>query len=165
MVLIGAGVVGVMVFHRVQARNEGNSAAAAAKAPVTKTSVTGQSAPVGSSAQPAAAITTPNVAAPTADAPSVAAPAPFELPATNQPIVVRKSGGRASRVGKQRGAQSETTQVAASPAVQPVTTPPAKTSTEVRANTPATKPSSPLSPQLIEPAKNTAAKGKVIQWP
>ena len=163
MVLCGAGVAGVMLLRGVQARNEGNSAATA-KAPVTTTktnvptSVPGESAPVGSSAQPAAAIPPPSIAAPPPDV------APVEIPVNDQPVAVRRSGVR-SRAGS-RGERSPRTQVATSEAVQPITTPPAKASTEPRSDTQVTtKATSPLSPQLIAPAKNTPAKGKVIQWP
>lgn len=57
-------------------------------------------------------------------------------------------------------------QPAATESVQPRATPSEKTDAKPRPTaTETTKSSSPLSPQLITPAKNVSTKSKVIQWP
>lgn len=158
-VLIGAGVVGVMVLSGVQARNEAISAPAAKQPPATM-NVRSDTTKPEISTQPAT--TAPDMTSP--------ALAPIENSVTtpsDQPVINNsKPGARWSRVSSHRNEPKPTPEVTTSEAVQPLATPPAKTISEPRPETTQkTKVNTPLSPQMIAPAKNAAAKGKVIQWP
>lgn len=167
LVLIGAGVVGVMVFRGAQARNERSSAVTTTpRAPATmtlQTNTIGQSNAqpnsTESNAQPAAANAAPSFS-----------PLP-PLPATESnvseaPVAYRKPVGR-SRFGSPRGERSLTPEPVPPAAVQPVAVAaPAKPQPETRPDAqPKAKENLPLSPQVIAPAKSATPKGKVIQWP
>jgi len=158
VVLIGACVVGVMVLSGVQARNEGNSATPA-KAPSATINVQTAGPAQENTAKPEIQPTAPAVAAPSFVAPEV-----NDASVTEAPSIHRKPAPRSSRRASPRVEQDSPPEVAASEVVQPVATP-----TIVRANPSQaqskTKASTPLSSQMIAPAKNTAPKGKVIQWP
>lgn len=158
-VLIAAGVVGVWVLRDVQARNGGNLAT---HAKASSTTTINADRPV--SNQP----TTSNSEVPAPAAPAVAAPSDVAPDVNNTienetPTVNRKTGSRWSRRAPHRVEQNSTPPVAASVVVQPVATPTVKTnSAEAQ---PKPKASSPLSTQMISPAKTATPKGKVIQWP
>ena len=157
MVLIGAGVVGVMLLRGVQARNDGPLVAPAKQQPTATMSVSGATTTSANISQPA-------TVEPSASAPSLA-PVESSSPTTDAPVVNRKPNARWSRGGS-RAERDLTRQVAASETVQPVATPVAQTNPERRADVqPKTTASAPLSPQLIAPAKSATPKGKVIQWP
>ena len=159
VVLIGAGVVGVMVLRGVQARNE-RSSAVTTKQPAAPTMSLQTNTPTQNTAQPAAADTSPSLTPlpplPQAETGAIVA---------DQPAGYRKPGSRL-RFGSHRGERNVTPQAAASETVQPVAAAPAKANPEVRNDAqPKAKDSSPLSPQLIAPVKSATPKGKVIQWP
>lgn len=157
MVLIGAGVVGVMLLRGVQARNDGPLVAPAKQQPPATMSVSGATTTSANISQPA-------TVEPSASAPSLA-PVESSSPTTDAPVVNRKPNARWSRGGS-RAERDLTRQVAASETVQPVATPVAQTNPERRADVqPKTTATAPLSPQLIAPAKSATPKGKVIQWP
>ena len=158
MVLIGAGVVGVMLLRGVQARNDGPLVAPAKQQPTATMSVSGATTTSANISQPA-------TVEPSASAATSLAPVESSSPTTDAPIVNRKPVARWSRGGS-RAERDLTRQVAASETVQPVATPVAQTNPERRADVqPKTTASAPLSPQLIAPAKSATPKGKVIQWP
>ena len=171
LVLIGAGVVGVMVFRGVQARNERSSAVTAtprAPAPATmtlQTNTIGQSNAQPNStetnAQPAAANAAPNLS-PLPPLPA----AENDVSVSEAPVAYRKPVGR-SRFGSPRGERSLTPEPAPPAAVQPVAVAaPAKPQPETHPDAqPKAKENLPLSPQVIAPAKSATPKGKVIQWP
>lgn len=158
-VLIAAGTVGVMVLRGVQARNSRNLATNAKAASTTTISVekagSSQANTSGSEVQPYAA---PVVVEPSFVAPEVGNGSVGEVPTVN-----RKIGSHSSRRASHRVEQNSTTPVAANPVVQPVAIPSVKTNPAE--SQPKPKASSPLSTQMISPAKNAAPKGKVIQWP
>jgi len=148
LVLIGAGVAGVMLLRGVQARNE-----AVSKAPQPVSVAPNASAP--------SAFVPPSVSEP-----STSAAIENNATATDPVVVTRKPGSRWPRANSHRAERDVASQVAASETVQPVATPAAKASPEQRAEVqPKPNANLPLSPQLIAPAKNAAPKGKVIQWP
>lgn len=157
-ILIAAGVVGVMVLRGVQARNGGNLATHA-KASST-TTINADRAGSSQENSSSSGVQTP--------APEAVVPSSFVAPEVNSgsevPVTVnRKTGSHSSRRAAHRVEQNSTPAVAASAVVQPVATP------TVKANSPEVQPkpkaSSPLSTQMISPAKNATPKGKVIQWP
>lgn len=156
-ILIAAGVVGVMVLRGVQARNGGNLATHA-KASSTTTIDAGRSGSIeeNSSSSEVQSPTAPAVADPSFVAPEVSS-------GSEVPTVNRKTGSHSSRRASQRVEQNSTPIVAASAVVQPAATPTVKTSPPEAQPKP--KASSPLSTQMISPAKNATPKGKVIQWP
>lgn len=165
-VLIGAGVVGVMVLRGVQARNERSSAAVNAKPPAATMNLHTNPATQNNS-QPAAAGNSQSAPANNASSLSSLPPLPpaeSDVSVGDQPPVYRKPATR-PRYGPHRGEPSLTPPVAAE-TVQPVAAAPAKPNPEARAESqPKTKENTPLSPQLIAPAKSATPKGKVIQWP
>lgn len=158
VVLIAAGVVGVMVLRGVQARNGGNLATHA-KASAT-TTINVETPGPNQENSSSSGVQTP--------APEAVAPSSFVAPEVNSgsevPVTVnRKTGSHSSRRAAHRIEQNSTPTVAASAVVQPVATPTVKpNSPEVQ---PKPKASSPLSTQMISPAKTATPKGKVIQWP
>jgi hypothetical protein len=156
-ILIAAGVVGVMVLRGVQARNGGNLATHA-KASSTTTINADRSSQQSSSSSEAQAPVAPAVAEPSFVAPEVNNAIENETPSVN-----RKSGSRSPRRASHRVEQDSTSPVAASAVVQPVAVPSVKTNSPEAQPKPKT--SSPLSTQMISPAKTAAPKGKVIQWP
>ena len=150
VVLLAAGVVGVMLLRGVQARNEG-SAAAVTKQPAATSTERSVTTKPESSSQPTtapASVTEPS---------SVS---PIESTATaEQPINNPKP--RWPRVRSHRSEPKLTPPVESSTTVQPVPalpTKPAPQAVQPKVNT-------PLSTQMISPPKNAAPKGKVIQWP
>lgn len=160
VVLLAAGVVGVMVLRGVQARNEGNLATPA-RAPLSTINV---QTTVSTDKNTSTLEDQPS-AAPAVAEPSFITPEGNNVSTTEAPGISRKPAPRWPRRVSHRAEQEATPQVAASEMVQPIATP-----TIVRANaSPAqskVKASAPLSSQMIAPAKkNTAPKGKVIQWP
>jgi hypothetical protein len=157
VVLIGAGVVGVMLLRGAQARNDG-PLVAPAKQPLATMSVPGATANSANNSQPA-------TVEPSASAAPSLAPIASESPTTEAPIVNRKPVSRWSR-GVSRAERDLPRQVAPSETVEPVATPVAQASPERRPYAqPKTTAGAPLSPQLIAPAKSATPKGKVIQWP
>jgi hypothetical protein len=162
VVLIGAGVVGVMVLRGVQARNERSSAGNTKQPPPATMNLHTNTARQ-NNAQPAAADTPPSSLSPLPPLPAAETSAVI----SDQPSGYRKPGLR-SRFGSHRGVQNVTAEAAAaSETVQPVAAAPAKPSPQTRAESqPKAKDSSALSPQMIAPPlKSATPKGKVIQWP
>lgn len=157
VVLIGAGVVGVMLLRGVQARDEVRLVAPVeqplpAMNPLTDTAVSTNDA------QPA-------TVDPKASEPTALAPVDSSVIETDFPVVNRKPGVRWPRVGS-RAARDLTLQAEPGEVVEPVATPSVQAVAERRTETQAkTSPPPPLSPQLIAPAKSAKSKGKVIQWP
>lgn len=157
VILIAAVTVGVMVLRNVQARNGGNLAT---HAKASSTTTINADRPVLS--QPNSS----NSDVPSPPAPDVAAPS-FVAPETNNvsvnetPSVNRKTGSHSFRRASRRVEQNSTPPVAANATVQPV----ASTTVKTPEAQPKPKTSSPLSTQMISPAKSAAPKGKVIQWP
>ena len=141
-VLISASAIGVMVLRGVQARNEGNLVA-----PAKKTSQPQIPAPT----------------APTVAAPSFVAPEANNVDASEAPTLVNRKPASRSWRATHRIEQNSASRVAASETVLPITTPTAKASPQEPE--PKAKASTPLSSQMIAPAKNATPKGKVIQWP
>lgn len=158
-VLIAGGVVAVMLFRGVQARNERSSSITAKQPPAATMSVETKAAAAASSQQPTAAKTESNLSA------LPLPPAESSVSAGDQPVVTGKPRTR-SRFGLNRGERNPAQQGAAAETAQPVAVAPANATPETRADTQTnTKPAAPLSPQLIAPAKSATPKGKVIQWP
>jgi hypothetical protein len=92
-------------------------------------------------------------------------PAETTVSAVDQPLGYRKPGSR-SRFRSQPGERNVMPQPATNETVQSVAAAPAKPNAETRADAqPKAKDSSPLTPQMIAPAKTATPKGKVIQWP
>ena len=155
LVLICACVVGVLVLRGAQARSE----AKAEQQPKDSTPVvqlqSETKAVENASVQPAAT-------APAAAPSSFVAPTVLPV-ATESFKTTRRARSHSSVVGA-RAVAEEPPQVApTTESVQRVST---KSEVSVRTEpAPQTKSSSPLSPQLITPAKNAAPKTKVIQWP
>lgn len=155
--LVGAFIVGVLVLRGAQARSEVTLQAQPAQAlPVVELQRENK-ASESHSPQPVAA---------TATAPELVAPV---LPQNTRDFGTTPTRRRSSH-----------SRVVRSPAVELATPPPAAVSESVQrsaapsekvdlkvppAATPRTPSSSPLSPQLITPAKNVSPKSKVIQWP
>lgn len=157
VVLIGAGVVGVMLLRGVQARNDG-PLVVPAKQPLATMSVPGTTTT-------STNITQPATVEPSASAAPSFAPVESSSPVIDAPSVNRKPVARWPRGGS-RAERDLTPQVAASEPVEPVATPVAQAKPERRSDAqPKTTASVPLSPQLIAPAKSATPKGKVIQWP
>lgn len=158
--LIGACIVGVLVFRGVQARNE---LPARPKLP-----------------PPAAAVKVENenkileTAAPPAETRSAPQPESSSFAPAEQQVVTPDSGTthprrRNSHSRVFRSARNEwdsRDRPAATESVQTVVAAPEKSDVKVGPNpAPQTKFSSTLSPQLITPAKDISPKKKVIQWP
>ncbi|HXQ73527.1 MAG TPA: ankyrin repeat domain-containing protein [Pyrinomonadaceae bacterium] len=158
--LITAGTVGVMVLRGVQARNDG-TLATHAKAPST-TTINAEKANSSQENTSRSEVQQPS-AAPAVAAPSFLAPEANNVSVSETPGVNRKTGSHSSRRVSHRVEQNPTPPVAASATVQPVATPTVKTN--LPEAQPKPKAASPLSTQMISPAKNAAPKGKVIQWP
>jgi len=153
VVLISMCVVGVLVMRKVQARSEKNIDAE----PVTasRPHVTSQppvaTAPATATTTPAEPVTVPEQAT--------------TITTSERPIAVTKFNSRARLLTSNRVERNEP-RVSANEVVQPVATPSEKP--EPARPIEATRkpqPSVPLSPQLITPAKASAPKAKVIQWP
>jgi hypothetical protein len=165
MIVVALSALGVLVLRNVQARNEQNSVMQTEASPQRiNQRVTQPSEPVnaGNNSQP---INNNNEQPATAALPEAAAESTLPGPTNGENgIVVRKrssfmSSHRVQRSGAQRGVADEV--------VQPAVAAAEKSDSPARSVVVASKPSapSPLSPQLISPPKNTAPKGKVIQWP
>ena len=160
VVLIGAGVVGVMVFRRMQARNEGAAAVITRQPPPVATMTLQTNTPAQNTTQPAAVDTSTSFT-PLPPLP----PAETAASAGEQPPGYRRPGSR-SRFVSRRGEPNVTPEVASSETAQPVATAPAKANPEPRSDVqPKAKESSALGPQMIAPANSATPKGKVIQWP
>jgi len=154
VMLIGLCVVGVWVLRGVQARSERSVGAAP---PV----VTAQPKNI---SQPAAPAVAPVAESQPATVPEIVAPAADE---DNKPVAISRPSSH-SRVANSHPIEPRTTGVETDEVAQPVAAPSAKSEPPVRVETatkPKPKPSAPLSPQLITPAKSSAPKAKVIQWP
>jgi len=154
VVLIGLCVVGVWVLRGVQARSERSVEPAP---PV----VTAQPKNI---SQPVAPAVAPVAESQPATEPEIVAPAGNE---DNKPVAISRSGSR-SRVANSHSFEPRPRGVETEQVVQPVAAPSEKSEPPVRVETatkPKPKPSDPLSPQLITPAKSSAPKAKVIQWP
>jgi hypothetical protein len=154
LVLIAAGTVGVMLLRRVQARNE----------PTVTKAVQQHNSPQQehNSPQPVVPSGIPVPAASAVAEPSFVAPEENNVGVSDAPIANRKPAWRSTRGGSRRLEQDSAPRVAAaSEVVQPVPTPAAKAAPQE----PQPKAATPLSSQMITPAKNSAPKGKVIQWP
>jgi Ankyrin repeats (3 copies) len=152
VVLIAMCAVGVLVMRKVQARSEKNVAAGPVTAAQPKV------------VSPPAAVSAPaNAPAPVEPAvtPEVAAP----IVANERPVAVSKFNSRAHVVNSTAVERNEP-RVSANELVPPVVTPSEESKAPVRVEATAKpKPSAPLSPQLITPARASAPKAKVIQWP
>jgi hypothetical protein len=159
VVLIVACAVGVMVLRGVQARNDGNLATHAKASSTTTINAerAGSSHQSTSSSEVQAPVDSA-VAAPSFVAPEVSNANVSEISG-----VSRKPGSRSSRRVSHRVEQTPMPPVAASAVAQPVATPTVKTNSPEAQPKP--KVSSPLSTQMISPAKTATPKGKVIQWP
>lgn len=148
-VLIGMSVIGVLVLRKVQARNEKNVETVTVSRPPIKSQPVTATAPA---TQPVASVKSPI-------APEVTQP----VVTNERPIVAPKFRSRwpavsASRVEREEPRESEV--------AQPVAAPSEKSAPPVRIEATAKpKANVPLSPQLITPAKTSAPKAKVIQWP
>jgi len=156
VVLIGMCVVGVLVLRGVQARNERTiePQPSAAGQPVTS-QPNNATQPV---APPVAPLATETVTTPNAEAKPVV---PVVAASNNPTVVTRKYSVGPRVVSSHRGA----TRVVAEEAVQPVAAPLEKPAPPRVEATTKPKPTAPLSPQLITPAKSSTTKAKVIQWP
>lgn len=157
VILIGAGVVGVLILRGVQARSDG-SAEVRREAPVTDAISNVQAPAVVTTEQPIA----------TAPDTELAPSEPTLDHVSESPVLVSKRSSQRSGRIRSRPFESEPAEqdATASKLVQPSPTIGEKSSTPERIEAPAkNKNSSSLSPQLISPAQNSAAKGKVIQWP
>lgn len=157
-VLICACVVGVLVLRKAQARSESRPEQQAKPVtPVVKLE-TENKAVEDSSVQPAA----PATAAPSFAAPTVA-------PVTTESFQAGTTQRRRSHSSVARFREGEPEPVkpaAADESVQKVAAPPETSEVKARSDSASrTKSSSPLSPQLITPAKSVSPKTKVIQWP
>ena len=150
LVVIAMCVIGVLVMRKVQARSENNV----------------QVKPV--------SIPQPIVASqPTAPVAATVAPAePATAPEAATPIITNTTPIAATKLySRPRGASSYRIQrdeppVATNEVAQPVAAPSEKSAPPVRIEATAKpKPDTPLSPQLITPAKASGPKAKVIQWP
>ena len=157
-VLIAASVIGVMVLRGVQARNERNVLAPAK--PSSPTINVQKSEP---SRQTTSQPETPTAAAPAVTTPSFVSPDVNNIGVSEAPSINQKPAWRSSRRRATRVEPDSTPSVAASEVVQPVATPTVKTNPPEAQ--PKAKASTPLSSQIIAPAKNATPKGKVIQWP
>ncbi|HKS11314.1 MAG TPA: ankyrin repeat domain-containing protein [Pyrinomonadaceae bacterium] len=158
-ILIVAGVVGVMLLRGVQARNGGNLATHAKASSAPTINVEGPS----SNQQNSSSSEVQSPAAPVVAAPSFVAPETNNTIENATPTINRKPGSHSSRRASHRVVQESTPPVAASAVVQPVATPAVKTNPQTVAPKPKT--ATPMSTQMISPAKSAAPKGKVIQWP
>ena len=164
-VLICASVVGVLVLRKAQARSEATpERAAKTSAPKLPSENKGSE---NVSVQPV-------VAAPVAVPSSAVAPPVSPVSAvTTENLGTATTQRRRSHTSVARSRELEKEWPSSSASVQRVQTPDEKTNvkaetSEVKArpeSTNRTKSSSPLSPQLITPAKNVSPKSKVIQWP
>jgi hypothetical protein len=167
VVLICAGVVGVLMLRGAQARSEARSEQAKDSSS-TVNSQTENKVVENASVQPA-------VVSP-ADAPTFVAPPPVSSVPTESfrtPTSQRRRSH--SWVAGSRGGDAESARPAViSESVQRIPNQNDKTNASneksdvAKPTTKAdinTRSSSPLSPQLITPAKNVAPKTKVIQWP
>jgi hypothetical protein len=162
-VLIGACTVGVLVLRGAQARSEG-TLERPSKPPAARVDVENRN--LGNGSQPAAAAA---AAAPAAIAPPANIVAPPVVPVATEntkAVTSFRRGSRSLPISSHRVAPGPTEPAAASASVQPTLAPKSEAETQVRSN-PAAPPknSTPLSPQLITPAKSAAPKAKVIQWP
>ena len=145
VVLIAMCVVGVLVMRKVQARSEKNVEAEPVRA------------------VPARIISQPVAATVPATAPET--PATKPVTTIEKPIAVAKSNSHARGVSSSRVERDEP-RVSANEVVQPVAAPSEKSEPPPRIEATAKpKAIAPLSPQLITPAKASAPKAKVIQWP
>ena len=153
VVLIAMCTVGVLVMRKVQARGEKSVEAE----PVTVAQPHILSEP---------AVTTVPATAPATRVEPVTTPEVAKPVVTNEgSIAATKFNSRARVVSSNRVAGNEP-RVATNEVVQPVATPSEKSEPPVRIEATAKpRPSAPLSPQLITPAKGSAPKAKVIQWP
>ena len=158
-VLICVCVVGVWVLRGAQARSEATfEHQANDSTPVVKL----QSENKGEEH----AAVQPAVTAPVAAPPSFVAPTVAPVTTENVKTATTRRARSHSTVAGSRKVVEESTQAApVSESVQPVQTQNQKSVATVQTDGPRTKSSSPLSPQLITPAKNAAPKSKVIQWP
>lgn len=157
--LLGACIVGVLVLRGVHARSETTAEqppiSSASTVKVQNENKTFENAVQPSLTAPAAATSEPNVSA-------VVPVAPHEF--KTQPVRRRNSHYRGARSPAVELTTTE--QPAAISPVQKSAAPPETADVKVRSNpTSQTRVSSPLSPQLITPAKNVSPKAKVIQWP
>ena len=136
-------------MRKVQARSENNVAVAPVALPQ----------PIVTS-QPAAPVTATVAPAEPATAPEAAT----TITTNPTPITATKFYSRPRGAGSYRIQRDEP--LATNEVAQPVAAPPEKSVAPVRIEAPAQpKSNTPLSPQLITPAKASAPKAKVIQWP
>ena len=160
--LLGACIVGVLVLRGVHARSETpreqplQPATPAVKVANEKTTFENPVQPT--VAAPAAA---PSGSA----APNVAPVVPV-APHDFRTAPARRRNSHYRDTSSPVVELNTTEQPGASATVQKSAAPPETSEVKARANPMSqTKSSSPLSPQLITPAKNVAPKSKVIQWP
>ena len=150
VVVIAMCVVGVLVMRKVQARSENNVAVepVALPQPVVTSPPT---APVSATVAPAESATAPE--------------APTTITTNPAPTVTSKLYSRARSASSYR-IQRDEPRAATNEVAQPVAAPIEKPAPPVRSEaTEKPKSNTPLSPQLITPAKASGPKAKVIQWP
>lgn len=160
--LLGACILGALVLRGVHARSETITVQ-----PLTPSSpavkVQNDKTTFESSVPPT--VTAPAATTTISAVPNVAP----TVPASPQDIKTAPARRRNSHyrgINLPAVEMNTTEQPAATATVQKIAAPPESSDAKVRANpTTQTKSSSPLSPQLITPAQNTAPKKKVIQWP
>lgn len=152
VVLIAMCVVGVLVMRRVQARNDNNVAVEpVSRAPALITSQ--PTAPAPATVAPAEVATAPQV------------PTATTITSNTTPIAAAKFYSR-PRVASAKRIERYNQSLGTNEVAQPVAAPPEKSEPPVRVEPAAkTKAKTPLSPELITPAKAVAPKAKVIQWP
>lgn len=157
VILISAGITGVMLLRGVHARNNARLATPSTQ-PVATMNVVTTTPASASNSQPVD---------PGASAPPASLPVESGVITTDAPVVNRKPSVRWPRAGSSRAGRELAPQVTPTETGEPVTTPAAaQPNTDRRSDvqSKATAPA-PLSPQLIAPAKSATPKGKVIQWP
>ena len=161
--LIGACVVGVLVLRGVDARSE----VTVDRQPPASAVIQNEKRTLENAAPPA--VTAPVSSASSFVAPTVVPVATHDAPVATQDFKTAHTRKRNShsRVFNAPEAESNfSEQPAPSETVQKIAAAPETSDVKVRPSpTTQTKSSSPLSPQLITPAKNVSPKSKVIQWP
>jgi hypothetical protein len=159
--LIGACIVGVWVLRGVQARSE-IPAQQQLDHPAAAVQVQNENKTLGSRSGEALG------PLPAASAASDFVAPPVSIVTTESPsaATTRRRSSHSRMVRTPEVQLDQTEQPAPILSVQPVATPSEKLDVKPRATSSSTtKSSSPLSPQLITPAKNASTKSKVIQWP
>lgn len=147
IVLVALSVVGTLVVRRSRAHS---------LPPQTRASESNE-------VKPPASVETTTTTAPVATvAPEVSDPSPVSAPAVEDDKPLRKPTSLTRATRSRSIPVEQTAQSVESREVE--TSPPTVASPQIEQPKPA-KPNTPLSPQVISPAKSAPPKGKVIQWP